>query len=41
MQAGIIYGYIGKVEYIVKRMKKEMMDLGEKRTICISYRRAS
>ena len=25
-----IYGYIGKVEYIVKRMKKEMMDLGEK-----------
>ena len=30
MQAGIIYGYIGKVEYIVKRMKKEMMDLGEK-----------
>lgn len=29
MQAGIIYGYIGQVEYIVKRMKKEMMDLGE------------
>lgn len=29
MQAGIIYGYIGQVEYIVNRMKKEMMDLGE------------
>ena len=29
MQAGIIYGYIGQVEYIVKKMKKEMMDLGE------------
>lgn len=29
MQAGIIYGYIGQVEYIVRRMKKEMMDLGE------------
>ncbi|MBU5454733.1 type III pantothenate kinase [Caproiciproducens sp. MSJ-32] len=28
MQAGIIYGYIGQVEYIVKKMKKEMMDLG-------------
>lgn len=25
MQAGIIYGYIGQVEYIVNRMKKEMM----------------
>ena len=24
MQAGIIYGYIGQVEYIVKRMKEEM-----------------
>ena len=28
MQAGIIYGYIGQVEYIVKKMKKEMMNLG-------------
>ena len=25
MQAGIIYGYIGQVEYIVNKMKKEMM----------------
>jgi len=29
MQAGIIYGYIGQVDYIVTKMKKEMMDLGE------------
>ena len=28
MQAGIIYGYIGQVEYIVKRMKEEMMEIG-------------
>ncbi|MFT8347707.1 type III pantothenate kinase [Clostridium saccharoperbutylacetonicum] len=25
MQAGILYGYIGQVEYIVRKMKKEMM----------------
>lgn len=29
MQAGIIYGYIGQVEYIVTKMKQEMMALGE------------
>ena len=29
MQAGIIYGYIGQVEYIVKRMKDEMKEMGE------------
>ena len=28
MQAGIIYGYIGQVEYIIQRMKKEMVDMG-------------
>lgn len=27
MQAGILFGYIGQVEYIVKKMKKEMMEL--------------
>ncbi|KNY27410.1 type III pantothenate kinase [Pseudobacteroides cellulosolvens] len=26
MQSGIIYGYIGQVDYIVKRMKKEMKE---------------
>lgn len=28
MQAGILYGYIGQVEYIVKKMKEEMIDSG-------------
>jgi type III pantothenate kinase len=28
MQAGIIFGYVGQVEYIVRRMKKEMIDQG-------------
>ncbi|GAE87299.1 pantothenate kinase [Acetivibrio straminisolvens JCM 21531] len=26
MQSGIIYGYVGKVDYIVRRMKKEMRE---------------
>ncbi|AYD41270.1 type III pantothenate kinase [Clostridium fermenticellae] len=29
IQAGIVYGYIGQVDYIVCRMKKEMMEFGE------------
>lgn len=29
MQAGIIYGYTGQVEYIIKKMKEEMKQLGE------------
>lgn len=29
MQSGIVYGYIGQVDYIVGKMKKEMIDLGE------------
>jgi type III pantothenate kinase len=29
MQAGIVYGYIGQVDYIVNKMKKEIMELGE------------
>ena len=28
MQAGILYGYIGQVEYIVKNTKEEMKRLG-------------
>ena len=24
MQAGLVYGYIGQVEYIIKQMKKEL-----------------
>lgn len=30
MQSGIIYGYIGEVDYIVNKMKREMEELGEK-----------
>ena len=29
MQSGIINGYIGQIEYLVERMKKEMVQLGE------------
>ena len=29
MQAGIVYGYIGQVDYIVEKMKKELIQLGE------------
>ncbi|MGH4118256.1 type III pantothenate kinase [Clostridium sp.] len=29
MQAGIIYGYIGQVDYIVNKMKIEMVNMGE------------
>lgn len=29
MQAGIIYGYVGQVDYIVNKMKDEMKKLGE------------
>ncbi|MGL4741899.1 MAG: type III pantothenate kinase [Sarcina sp.] len=36
MQAGIIYGYIGQVEYIVKKMKEEMLALGEKEPYVIA-----
>lgn len=30
MQSGIIFGYIGQVDYIVNKMKEEMKKLGEK-----------
>ena len=39
MQAGIIYGYIGQVDYIVNKMKSEMIDYGRRRTFCSGYRR--
>jgi type III pantothenate kinase len=29
MQAGIIYGYIGQIDYIINKMKQEMKKLGE------------
>lgn len=36
MQAGIIYGYIGQVEYIVNMMKNEMMELGEEEPLVLA-----
>lgn len=36
MQAGILYGYVGQVEYIVKKTKKEMMDLGSDEPLVIA-----
>lgn len=36
MQAGIIYGYIGQVDYIVSKMKREIIQLGEKEPIVIA-----
>ncbi|GAB6168573.1 type III pantothenate kinase [Clostridium carnis] len=36
MQAGILYGYIGQVEYIVKKTKREMMDLGSEEPLVIA-----
>lgn len=29
MQSGIVYGYIGQIEYIVKKMKEEMVVMGQ------------
>jgi pantothenate kinase, type III len=36
MQAGIVYGYIGQVDYIVNKMRKELMELGEEEPTIIA-----
>ncbi len=36
MQAGIVYGYIGQVDYIVSKMKKEMIELGEDEPLVVA-----
>jgi type III pantothenate kinase len=36
MQAGIVYGYIGQVDYIVNRMKYEMMQMGEEEPFVVA-----
>lgn len=36
MQAGIIYGYIGQVDYIVSKMKKEMQVKGEEEPVVVA-----
>jgi type III pantothenate kinase len=36
MQAGIIYGYIGQVDYIVTKAKKEIMECGEEEPLVVA-----
>lgn len=36
MQAGIVYGYIGQVDFIVSKMKAEMMELGEEEPMVVA-----
>ncbi|MGL4731979.1 MAG: type III pantothenate kinase [Clostridium sp.] len=36
MQAGIVYGYVGQVDYIVEKMKNEMMAKGEEEPVVIA-----
>lgn len=36
MQAGILYGYIGQVEYIVRKTKEEMENMGMKNPLVIA-----
>ncbi|HEY8888708.1 MAG TPA: type III pantothenate kinase [Clostridium sp.] len=36
MQAGIIYGYIGQVNYIVNKMKSEMISMGEEEPFVVA-----
>ena len=36
MQSGIIYGYIGQVDYIVNRMKSEMISMGEEEPFVVA-----
>ncbi|GAA0772073.1 type III pantothenate kinase [Clostridium subterminale] len=36
MQAGIVYGYIGQVDFIVSKIKKEMIALGEENPMVIA-----
>lgn len=36
MQAGIVYGYIGQVDYIVDKMKKELIEFGEQEPVIIA-----
>jgi len=36
MQAGIVYGYIGQVDYIVQKIKEEMIALGEESPLVVA-----
>ncbi|MBP2034134.1 type III pantothenate kinase [Clostridium algifaecis] len=36
IQAGIVYGYVGQVEYIINKMKEEMMECGEEEPFVVA-----
>ncbi|MCY6356604.1 type III pantothenate kinase [Clostridium sp. ZS2-4] len=36
MQSGIVYGYIGQVDYIVSKMKNEMIEMGEEEPFVVA-----
>lgn len=36
MQAGLVYGYIGQVDYIISRMKEEMISMGEEEPFVVA-----
>lgn len=36
MQSGIVFGYIGQVDYIVSKMKRELMNLGEEEPFVVA-----
>lgn len=36
MQAGIVYGYIGQVDFIVNKIKEELKDLGEENPLVVA-----
>ncbi len=36
IQSGLIHGYVGQVEYIVKKIKSEMMEIGEKEPLVVA-----
>lgn len=36
IQAGIIYGYVGQVEYIIRKMKEEMIESGEEEPFVVA-----
>ncbi|MBV4419728.1 type III pantothenate kinase [Clostridium tyrobutyricum] len=36
MQAGIIYGYVGQIEYIIRKMKQEMIAMGEEQPFVVA-----
>ncbi|WMJ80272.1 type III pantothenate kinase [Clostridium sp. MB40-C1] len=36
MQSGIVYGYIGQVDYIVSKMKRELIELGEEEPFVVA-----